>query len=82
MSIFPQLIQDATELQEHADMPETNVWLRKVMAYNIPFGKRTRGMTTALAYRYLNPKEPSKENIQLSYVLGWCAEIVGVNFPK
>lgn len=34
-----------------------------------------RGLATALAYRYL-AKELTDENVKLSYVLGWCVEIV------
>lgn len=35
-----------------------------------------RGLYTALAYKYLAPEELTEENVRLSYILGWCVEIV------
>ncbi|XP_021950946.1 farnesyl pyrophosphate synthase isoform X2 [Folsomia candida] len=79
MSMFPQLIRDLTEIPEYRDMDDTNRWLARVMHYNVPHGKRNRGLATALAYRYL-AKELTDENVKLSYVLGWCVEILQAYF--
>ncbi|CAG7828364.1 unnamed protein product [Allacma fusca] len=78
-ALFPVLVDDLTGSKELQDMPETNRWMRKVLEYNVPFGKQNRGLSLALAYRYL-AKDLSRDNIQLSYVLGWCVEFLQAFF--
>ncbi len=43
---------------------------------NLFFKFLNRGLSTALAYKYLAPEELTEDNVRLSYVLGWCVEIV------
>ena len=74
-SMFPDLVRDLIENPEMRDMPETNHWLARVLQYNVPHGKRNRGLATALAYRYMT-NELFEDNIRLSYILGWTVEIV------
>jgi len=77
-AVFPQLSKFLTEIPEFRDMPETNRWLARVLQYNVPHGKRNRGLATALAYRYFTD-ELDDNNVHLSYILGWTVEIVGRN---
>jgi len=39
---FKLLVKDVTESAEYADMNFTNSWLKNVLNYNVPFGKRAR----------------------------------------
>lgn len=39
---FNQIVIDLTESPEFRDMPETNKWLKKVLQYNVPHGKKNR----------------------------------------
>jgi farnesyl diphosphate synthase len=78
-AVFPVLVEDLTGSPDLRDMPETNRWMKKVLEYNVPFGKQNRGLSLALAYRYL-AKDLTRDNIQLSYVLGWCVEILQAFF--
>jgi hypothetical protein len=76
-SVFPDIVRDLIETPEMRDMAETNHWLARVLQYNVPHGKRNRGLATALAYRYMT-NELFEENIRLSYILGWTVEMVNI----
>jgi farnesyl diphosphate synthase len=80
MHLFPDLLKELVEMPEMRDMPETNRWMEKMMQYNVPHGKRNRGLATALAYKYFSDDALNQEDLELSYVLGWCTEILQAFF--
>jgi farnesyl diphosphate synthase len=48
-----------------------------VLQYNVPGGKKNRGLALVFAYRMLAAKdELTPENIRLSQIMGWCVEMV------
>ena len=52
--------------------------LLQVLQYNIPGGKKNRGLALVYAYRQLAPvDELTDDNIRLARILGWCIEMVG-----
>ncbi|ODM99800.1 Farnesyl pyrophosphate synthase [Orchesella cincta] len=80
MAVYHTMVKDLLEIPEMRDMEETNRWMARVLQYNVPHGKRNRGLATALAYKYLAPDELTDENVRLSYILGWCVEILQAFF--
>lgn len=49
------------------------------MQYNVPGGKKNRGMALVLSYKMLSSHTKiTDENLRLSYILGWCIEIVSI----
>jgi len=47
------------------------------LQYNVPGGKKTRGLALIYAYRLLAPAdEITQENIHLIRILAWCVELV------
>jgi len=44
--------------------------------YNVPYGKKNRGMTVVHSYRYLAGDKCSAEGVRLAMILGWCVEWV------
>lgn len=49
--------------------------------YNVPHGKRNRGLALVSSYRKLIPENELKaDNLELARVLGWCVEIMQVFF--
>jgi hypothetical protein len=49
----------------------------QVLQYNVPGGKKNRGLALIYAYRVLAGKdELTPENIRLSQIMGWCVEMV------
>lgn len=50
-----------------------------MVQYNVPNGKKNRGMTVPVAYKMMVPaEEQTEENMKLAHVLGWCVEFVSV----
>lgn len=49
----------------------------KALDYNVPHGKKIRGLTVVIAYKDLMVNEPlTPEKVRLAHLLGWCVEIV------
>uniref|UniRef100_A0A2A4JG86 Farnesyl pyrophosphate synthase n=1 Tax=Heliothis virescens TaxID=7102 RepID=A0A2A4JG86_HELVI len=76
MACFPDIVRDLTETGKHIDVPEASKWLAKLLQYNVPNGKKNRGLATVLAYKMLEKKENlTPENIHLANMMGWCVEM-------
>lgn len=47
------------------------------MQYNVPGGKKNRGLSLVYAYKLLTPNDQlTEENIRLARILAWCVEMV------
>lgn len=81
MAIFPDLVREVTETGKHLDVPEASKWIAKVLQYNVPGGKKNRGLATVLSYKILEkPENLTPENLRLANVLGWCVEMLQTFF--
>lgn len=77
MAIFPDLVRDLTDAGRHMDIPDVTKWYAKVLQYNVPSGKKNRGLALVVSYKMLAPpSELTPENLQLAQILGWCVEIL------
>ncbi|KAJ8925720.1 hypothetical protein NQ315_009567 [Exocentrus adspersus] len=77
MAIFPDIVRDLTDAGRHTDIPEVTKRLAKVLQYNVPTGKKIRGLSTVIAYKMLEkPENLTPENIRLANILGWCVELL------
>ncbi|XP_038052693.1 farnesyl pyrophosphate synthase-like isoform X2 [Patiria miniata] len=74
--VFQDLVRDITE--DDAANPEIRdaaLRFEKMMKYNIPHGKRNRGLTTVASFRFLaSPSQATDANVFKAMVLGWCVE--------
>lgn len=61
------------------DLPEVREWLSDIIDYNLPHGKRNRGLYLAHCYRLLQPNA-SEEQHERARILGWCVEILQAFF--
>lgn len=53
----------------------------QAIQYNVPHGKRNRGLAVIMTYRLLaSPQEQTPENLELARVLGWCVELLQAYF--
>ncbi|XP_061720526.1 farnesyl pyrophosphate synthase [Cydia pomonella] len=76
MACFPDIVRDLTETGKHLDVPEASKWLAKLLQYNVPNGKKNRGLATVMAYKMLEkPENLSRDNVYLANVMGWCTEM-------
>jgi len=47
----------------------------QVLEYNVPFGKKNRGMFVSMAYTHL-VASPAEDDLRTARILGWCIELV------
>ncbi|XP_067015784.2 farnesyl pyrophosphate synthase [Anabrus simplex] len=81
MAVFPDIVRDLTDAGRHLDVPDATKWFAKVLQYNVPGGKKNRGLAVVFAYRMLTPPQQlTPENIRLAQILGWCVEILQAFF--
>ena len=74
-ALFPVLVEDL--IQEWKGNPELTVAferMKEIHSYNVPFGKKNRGLTVPSAYSCLLKDNPTEENLKLARILGWCVE--------
>lgn len=78
MSVFPDLVRDLTEYaKKRDDSIVASKWFTKALQYNVPQGKKNRGLATITAFKSLaKPEDLTEENLRLVHYLGWCVEMV------
>lgn len=54
-----------------------SIFAFQLLQYNVPGSNLNRGLALVHSYKMFCPKsELNDENLHLTYVLGWCVEIV------
>ncbi|XP_019880038.1 farnesyl pyrophosphate synthase isoform X1 [Aethina tumida] len=77
MAMFPDIVRDLTDAGRHTDIPEVTKRFAKVLQYNVPNGKKNRGLSVVAAYKILEQNENlTPENVRLANLLGWCVEML------
>ncbi|EDW08265.1 farnesyl pyrophosphate synthase [Drosophila mojavensis] len=77
MAVFPDVVRDLTTYTKGFNCNDAVKWFAQVMQYNVPRGKKNRGILTVLTYKNLVPAEDlTPENIKLAQYLGWCVEML------
>lgn len=77
MSIWPDLVRDLTDYAKKYETNAAPKWFSKSLQYNVPNGKKNRGLALVLAYKMLAPpSELTEENLRLAQTLGWCVEML------
>ncbi|KAH8336929.1 hypothetical protein KR059_008550 [Drosophila kikkawai] len=77
MAVFPDLVRDITTVTKTYNCNDAAKWFAQVLQYNVPRGKKNRGILTVLTYKNLVPaQELTPENIKLAQYLGWCVEML------
>lgn len=77
MAVFPDLVRDLTAYASKYDKNLATKWFVRALQYNVPQGKKNRGLACVLAYRMLAKSEDiTPENIRKAQYLGWCIEML------
>jgi len=77
MSVFPDLVRDLTDKTKKYDRADVSKWFAKALQYNVPRGKKNRGLVTVLAYKTLVEQDQlTPENLRKAQYLGWCVEML------
>ncbi|XP_017280454.1 farnesyl pyrophosphate synthase isoform X2 [Kryptolebias marmoratus] len=75
---FPELLTELTE-RDFTDPGLADAFsrLRQVMVYNVPGGKRTRGLSVIGSLRELvPPSQLTQDQVHKALVVGWCIEML------
>ncbi|ALC41441.1 Fpps [Drosophila busckii] len=77
MAVFPDLVRDLTNVTKAYNCNDAAKWFAQVLQYNVPRGKKNRGILTVLTYKNLvDPEHLTPENVKLAQYLGWCVEML------
>lgn len=75
-------MRDLTNATKAYNCSEAAKWFAQALQYNVPRGKKNRGILTVLTYKNLVPSQDlTPENIKLAQYLGWCVEMVNTLAP-
>uniref|UniRef100_A0A1B0DI83 Farnesyl pyrophosphate synthase n=2 Tax=Phlebotomus papatasi TaxID=29031 RepID=A0A1B0DI83_PHLPP len=81
MSYFPDIVRDLKEKTKKYDTVGVGKHYARALQYNVPGGKKYRGISTVHAYELIAPKTALTEaNIKLAVYLGWCIEMLQAMF--
>lgn len=77
MSVWPDLVRDLNDYAKKYDKIYGPKWLSKLLQYNVPNGKKYRGLILVEAFKILaKDGQMTDENLKLAQTLGWCIEMV------
>lgn len=83
MAVFPDLVRDLTEKTRHYNTAEVALRFAKALQYNVPRGKKNRGLVTVLAYKTLyrandggSAAPLADADLRRAHLLGWCVEML------
>lgn len=81
MAVWPDMVRDLNDYAKKYEPHFAPKWFTKCLQYNVPNGKKNRGLMVVEAFKLLaKDGELTEENIRLAQALGWCVEMVIKNF--
>jgi len=82
MKVFPQLNKQLSFQNLPKDLVDLlGNHINKCIDYNVPDGKKTRGLSVPYTYKLLIPQhQHTEQNIRLSIILGWTVEFLQAFF--
>ncbi|KAH9489224.1 hypothetical protein Btru_058820 [Bulinus truncatus] len=75
-AVFDELVNDVTKdgLLDK-EIKDAFAWFKEVLIYNVPHGKKNRGLSVVTSFKHLVPNA-SDEDIKIARVMGWCVELL------
>ncbi|XP_044746444.1 farnesyl pyrophosphate synthase-like [Coccinella septempunctata] len=75
--LFPGLVNDLVTNEHFGNLTEVTSRFAKSLNYNVPHGKKNRGLAVVASYKILEkPENLTPENIKLANILGWLIEML------
>lgn len=72
--VFPEIIDILSQRWSmNKEISDALDWFKEVSEYNVPFGKKNRGISVVTSYKLL-VNDATDEDVKLARVLGWCVE--------
>ncbi|XP_060070259.1 farnesyl pyrophosphate synthase-like [Ylistrum balloti] len=73
-SVFSYLVEGLVKQgRQHKEISAAVDWFKEVCLYNVPFGKKTRGLSVVMAFKRIHTNANENE-IRQARILGWCIE--------
>lgn len=74
-SVFDELVNDVITCPavSSSGTQAAVMWFKEVAEYNVPYGKKNRGLSVVTSFKELKG-DHTKEEIKRAMVLGWCVE--------
>lgn len=83
------MIEDVTSLDVIGDIKGTTEakeisvalnWFREAINYNLPHGKRNRGLAVVMTHKILSEHFHQKPDLERARMIGWCIEMIQTHF--
>lgn len=71
------MVRDLNDYAKKFEPHDAPKYVSKLLQYNVPNGKKNRGLVLVQAFKNLAQNgDLTEENLRLSQILGWCVELV------
>ncbi|OQV20123.1 Farnesyl pyrophosphate synthase [Hypsibius exemplaris] len=78
---FAYILDELTTADQDPGVKEALVWFRRVLEFNVPHGKKNRGLSVVATYKLLKRSSHiPEEDDQQAAILGWCVEMLQAFF--
>lgn len=78
--LFPAIVDDLTKKGcKNIEISSAMEWFKKVCEYNVPHGKKNRGLSVVHSYRFL-VENPTEQDLKNARIIGWCLELLQAFF--
>lgn len=76
LSIFDDIRQE----KEAKEISVALAWFRESIYYNLPHGKRNRGLAVIMTHKILSETYKQKADMKRARMIGWCIEMLQTHF--
>ncbi|RUS85522.1 hypothetical protein EGW08_006730 [Elysia chlorotica] len=74
-AVFSEIVEELTKSGlKLSETKDAYTWFKEVLVYNVPHGKKYRGVSVVSSYRRLAPNA-KEEDLHIARILGWCVEM-------
>lgn len=71
---------DIDKYKDTSVLQEALGWLRSAIDYNLPHGKRNRGLAVVMTHKILSQHFGQKADLPRARMIGWCLELLQTHF--
>lgn len=73
-------IVDVNGGKEAEEISLALAWFREAIYYNLPHGKRNRGLAVVMTHKILSEHYQRKPDLERARMIGWCIEMLQTHF--
>lgn len=73
-------IFDIKNGKEASEVSSALAWFREAIYYNLPHGKRNRGLAVVITHKILSQHYKQRPDLERARIIGWCIEMLQTHF--